>query len=607
MTDRLRPLVLLLILVGLLSACSSQPSSTLGELPRTPQGTIQQLLQQADSSPTEQGYTLRLSAADLSARQGDLAQARRILDGLPLESLKPAQQIFANTLQAELALATHRPEAALQAIQHPSFQRLAELPVDQQIRSHSARAKTFEANQQPLAAARERISLAPLLGDAASARDNQEAIWQLISQLPDDTTAQPGEVDLSGWLNLGVTLRQARTLAQQQAAIDTWRQQYPNHPAARQLPVSLAKLRALVDQPPAKVALLLPMQGQLANVAHTLRDGFMAAHFQARQAGQGVASIKLYDSTQIGSLEAFYKQAQADGIELVIGPLEKDLVRQLATSNQLPIPTLALNYSEPGRQLPPQLFQFGLAAEDEAREVARRAWGDGHRRAVALVPAGDWGNRVLEAFRQTWTSLGGVIVAAQPIAEPAKLSAQIVELFQLRDSEARAKRLENNLGTAVSAQPTRRQDIDFLFLTASPQQAQQVRPTLIFQYVGDVPVYGTSQLNSASGNRSQYSDLEGIRFTETPWLLDPRLPLRAAVEPQWPQASTSLGRLYAMGADAYLLAPRLKQLQAIPDTRLSGLSGTLTLNAQQRIERQLPWATFHNGEVVPWSGGVTTP
>lgn len=606
MTDRLR-LLLLIALASLLSACGSHsPSSTLGELPRTPQGSIQQLLQQAEASPAEQAALLRLSAADQSARLGDLTQARRILEQVPVDSLKPAQQIFAYTLQAELAVATNRPEQALQAIQHPSFQRLAELPVEQQIRSHLAKARTLEANQQTLAAVRERISLTPLLGNQPLARDNHEAIWKLITTVPADTAAAPTEPELTGWLALNKSLRQAQTLSQQQAAIDAWKQQNPNHPAARQLPEPLAKLRALSDQTLSRVALLLPMQGQLANVAQSLRDGFMAAHLQAQQTqAQPLARIKLYDSTRIGSLEAFYREAQAEGIELVIGPLEKDLVRQLASGPQLPIPTLALNYSESGQTLPPQLFQFGLSAEDEAREVARRAWADGHRRAAVLVQSGDWGNRVMEAFRQAWIAMGGTLVAAEPLAGPPKLATQLSELFRLRDSEARAKRLETQLGTAVTAQPTRRQDIDFLFLAASPQQAQPVRPAMVFQYLNDVPVYATSQLNPANGNRSQYLDMEGIRFTETPWLLDARLPLRMAAEQQWPQVSTSLGRLFAMGADAYLLAPRLKQLQALPETRLNGLSGSLSLNSQQRIERQLPWASFHNGEITPL--GSTTP
>ena len=52
-----------------------------------------------------------------------------------------------------------------------------------------------------------------------------------------------------------------------------------------------------------------------------------------------------------------------------------------------------------------------------------------------------------------------------------------------------------------------------------------------------------------------------------------------------------------MGADAYLLAPRLNQLLALPDTQLDGLSGVLQLNGDQRIERQLPWAQFRDGKV----------
>jgi hypothetical protein len=52
-----------------------------------------------------------------------------------------------------------------------------------------------------------------------------------------------------------------------------------------------------------------------------------------------------------------------------------------------------------------------------------------------------------------------------------------------------------------------------------------------------------------------------------------------------------------MGADAYLLAPRLSQLKTLPETRIDGLSGSLSLNPAQRIERQLPWAEFRDGRV----------
>ena len=49
--------------------------------------------------------------------------------------------------------------------------------------------------------------------------------------------------------------------------------------------------------------------------------------------------------------------------------------------------------------------------------------------------------------------------------------------------------------------------------------------------------------------------------------------------------------------DAYTLAPRLNQLKALPDTRIDGLTGQLSMSSSQRIQRQLPWAEFRDGQV----------
>ncbi|WP_343584657.1 penicillin-binding protein activator [Pseudomonas sp.] len=587
-----------LCLAALLAACASSPSSSLGELPRTPDASIEQLLEKAASSKSaEDAALLRLSAADLAYKQKDFPRAARILEQVPLDTLKPAQQVFASTLGAELAMSRNQPKAALTALAHPSLQRVAELPVQQQARTYSVHAAALEADGQALAAAQQRVLLAPLLsGQAASA--NNDAIWALVASLPAEQLQQPGnDQTLAGWTSLAFAVKSAGTLEQQQAAIEAWVKQHPDHPAAQQLPLALTKLKELASQPLTKIALLLPQEGPLAGVARALRDGFMAAHFQAQQAGQQAPAVQVFDSSRISSLDDFYRQAQAAGVQLVIGPLEKPLVKQLAAKPQLPITTLALNYADAGQKAPPQLFQFGLAAEDEAREVARRARADGMVRAVALVPSGEWGDRVLAAFRQDWEGNGGTLLAAERIAQPVALAQQIADLFQLRQSEGRAKSLQSTVGGSIAAQPSRRQDIDFIFLASTPQQAQQIKPTLNFQYAGDVPVYATSNLYSASGDVNQYNDMNGIRFCETPWLLDTSNSLRQQVVQQWPQAAGSLGRLYAMGIDAYSLAPRLGQLKALPDNRVLGLSGSLSMNANQRVERQLPWAEFSGGQV----------
>ena len=587
-----------LCLAALLAACASSPSSSLGELPRTPDASIEQLLEKASTSKSaEDAALLRLSAADLAYKQKDFPRAARILEQVQLEPLKPAQQVFASTLAAELAMSRNQPKAALTALAHPSLQRVGELPDEQQARTYSVHAAALEADGQALAAAQQRVALSPLLSGQAAA-SNQDAIWALVAALPAEQLQQPAANDtLAGWTSLAFAVKSAGTLEQQQAAIDTWRKQHPDHPAAKQLPTALVKLKELASQPLTKIALLLPQEGPLAGVARALRDGFMAAHFQAAQGGQPAPAVQVFDSSRITSLDDFYRQAQAAGVQLVVGPLEKPLVKKLAGYPQLPITTLALNYADAGQKAPPQLFQFGLAAEDEAREVARRARADGMVRAVALVPSGEWGDRVLAAFRQDWESNGGTLLAAERIAQPVALAQQIAQLFQLRQSEARAKSLQSTVGGNIAAQPSRRQDIDFIFLASTPQQAQQIKPTLNFQYAGDVPVYATSNLYSASGDVNQYNDMNGIRFCETPWLLDTSNSLRQQVVQQWPQAAGSLGRLYAMGVDAYSLAPRLGQLKALPDNRVEGLSGSLSMSPSQRVERQLPWAEFAGGQV----------
>ncbi len=586
-----------LCLAALLAACASSPSSSLGELPRTPDASIEQLLEKAAASKSaEDAALLRLSAADLAYQQKDYPRAAGILEQVPVEPLKPAQQIFASTLAAELAMSRNQPKAAIKALEHPSLQHLGELPEAQQVRTYTVHTAAFEADGQTLAAVEQRVLLAPLLsGQAADA--NRDALWNLVASLPVEQLQPTTNATVSGWTSLALAVKTAGTLEQQQTAIDTWRKQHADHPAAVQLPAPLLKLKELASQPLTKIALLLPQEGPLAGVAKALRDGFMAAHFQAQQSGKPVPEVQVFDSSRMTSLDDFYRQAQAAGAQLVIGPLEKALVKQMAGYPQLPITTLALNYADAGQKAPAQLFQFGLAAEDEAREVSRRAHADGLTRAVALVPSGEWGDRVLAAFRQDWEGNGGTLMAAQRIAQPVELAKQIADLLQLRQSEGRAQSLQKAVGGDVAAQPSRRQDIDFIFLAATPQQAQQIKPTLNFQYAGDIPVYATSNLYSASGDVNQYNDLTGVRFCETPWLLDTSNPLRQQVVQQWPQAGGSLGRLYAMGVDAYTLAPRLGQLKALPDNRIDGLSGSLSVNGNQRIERQLPWAEFVGGQV----------
>ena len=54
-------------------------------------------------------------------------------------------------------------------------------------------------------------------------------------------------------------------------------------------------------------------------------------------------------------------------------------------------------------------------------------------------------------------------------------------------------------------------------------------------------------------------------------------------------------RLYALGLDAYRIIPYLARLQANPFERFPGLTGSIAVNDNNRVKRELLWATFSNG------------
>ena len=390
----------------LIAACSSSPSNTLGQLPPTKYSDLDKLLEQAGKKSDSQAVGLYLAAADLAWQQKQPIRARKILESLDISQASPAQLIFAKTLEAELALARQQPNSALKALKHPSLERLSEMPLAQQTRSQLVRAQALEDSGKPLAAARERIYIAPLL-EGQTAFDNHQAIWSLLSALPRTQLNETGDNDLAGWLELVLLTKATSSLEQQQTDIKQWIANNPWHPAAKQLPQALQQLQQLQAQNIKILALLLPSKDANQNVVDALRNGFFAAHYIAQANGQTVPDIRLYDSNQISSMDTFYEQAARDGVELVVGPWEKPLVRQLASRSQLPITTLALNYADNHQNGPAQLFQYGLAAEDEARLAANRAWTDGMRRAAALVPKNEWGDRILSAFTAQWQELGG--------------------------------------------------------------------------------------------------------------------------------------------------------------------------------------------------------
>ena len=545
-------------------------------------------------------YDYLLSAAEAFLHGNFIEQAKQTLRSLPAEALDTQQLDRRRVIEAGIALTEHHPRTTLDTLKNIEQ---AGTPPALRIAIHELRATAYNQLGNFLEAARERVALAPLLSDPESAHRNEQALWQALMSLTSTAlesfkTEAPPDI-LSGWLELADIAKspppQAADMGKRLAA---WRSRYPNHPASAQLMASLqAQQPDALSSQPTHIGILLPTSGPFAKYATAIRDGFLSAYYQREnRAYQPV--IQIYDTSNASDIAQLYTQAVKDGAQFIIGPLDKEAIASLLRQHDIiTLPTLALNYTDSDDAVPAMLFQFGLAPEDEARMVAERAWLDHHQQALAIYPEGDWGDRILHAFDEHWQQLGGKLAAAQTFpATTEDLSGPLRRLLNIDASENRAKDLRATLQTPIKFEAWRRHDTDFIFMAAFPRQARQIPPQLKFLYAGDLPVYATSHIFDGRRDAAKDRDLDGVTFTDIPWLLTPQqFPLRDKIQQMWPETADQYARLYALGVDAYRLMPNLASLRASPYQEFPGATGRLVIDKNNRIRRTLLWARFVGG------------
>lgn len=353
---------------------------------------------------------------------------------------------------------------------------------------------------------------------------------------------------------------------------------------------------------PKKIALLLPLQGELATQGNAVREGFFAAYYiDAKEHETGLPNILVIDTKNEKNILADYQRALAQGAEFIVGPLSKPALDVLLKAGNPRIPILALNtvetYSEPN------MYQFGLLPENEAEQAAKRAYRDGHRKALLFVQQGPWGERTANAFKKAFMHEGGEVVQAMFFPVRANMSEVVKEalLLDAQEKPAQARALQQMHGVQFAMKP--RSDVDMVFMAVMPVQARQIPPLLSFYYAGNWPIYATSSVYSGTPNPRMDSDLNGVTFCDIPWLIqtpqhNPMGTPDSAVQQLWPDQPRAQLRLYAMGVDAYEVIPRLPSMKMSSDVTFKGATGTLSLDDRQRIQRELPCTWFVDGVPV---------
>jgi outer membrane PBP1 activator LpoA protein len=310
------------------------------------------------------------------------------------------------------------------------------------------------------------------------------------------------------------------------------------------------------------VALLLPTsaEGFVKDAVDAIEAGYAAARSREPKVKPTYSTKDTWSPTRgdtSAAEEAYAAITREASRPLVIGPLLKHNVEAVAGARDAAAPAmLALN--ELAGSSRTGLYQFALAPEDEARTVAdvikqMQDEAPGLADAMVVYPAqDDWGERMRSAFAAGMRGKAVREVAYSPD------SAQ-------------------SLG-AMAAEAA---GADVIFMIARPMNAVKVYDAL--RGAGaKAPVIATSHAADTEDDKERMEDLFVV---DVPWLLGGDAASRFAGEvspkPAGKHRKGSLGRLYAMGIDAYYLGAAVANRDAArgknaPLTLPQGMTGSLT-------------------------------
>lgn len=543
---------------------------------------IEQASQQQGS---EQQWQL-LEAAKAHLQQGETQQAQAISRVLASQASADVQQ--ANLLpffQGLVAAGDH------EDIEKFSSQySLSSFREEDKAAYLQTLAQYQSSRREPDKAVKTYLQLLALLPEQS---DYQSALWQQLGMLtPDQLTGltQSSDATTQAWAKLLQLHQQhlGNTPALTQALSD-WQQAYSTLPSLQQLPAEIQQLSAVDAFSPETIAVLLPFSSNFRQHAEAIQQGILAA-----SANQQARLIFIDSMTDVATLQ---QQLATEQVDFVIGPLLKEQVDAISQQADWTIPTLFLNGKTDVAQQSAHKFYFSLSVEDEAHQMAMLFKQKNYKQPVLMASRNPLSQRMAEQFGRDWKQVAGKEPEVYWFADQAGMESTIKQLLETAASEQRIREISQLAGENVKAEPHSRQDIDAIYLLADPSQTRLLKPYIdvsVAPTKTTVPVYASSRSHQKSAEFTDRRDLQGLTFTEMPWMLSAgqQQEFRQQFEQLFPQQDETLQRLFAMGYDSYHLIFRLKQQQQFPALRYQGLTGNLALSTGGQVQRQLTWGKY---------------
>lgn len=322
--------------------------------------------------------------------------------------------------------------------------------------------------------------------------------------------------------------------------------------------------------------LLLPAQSTaFAKPAEALREGFVAAH---KVSGDDLVLQVVETDESTEQIGAALAAARDRGVGVIVGPLPRAAVSDVIEGRRTELPLVALNFPESDAGAAPQMLAVALSLEVEAQRIARIALSefvgmrtvDTRARLAVVARPGGLERRIANAYIAALRSEG-----------------EVPRLIEWTPATAAG------VGKQLAAP-----GLEAVFLALTARDAAQMRALI----PREAQVFGTSLLNAGDPRTSPDAatlahDLEGVRFVDMPWLLEPDHS-GVMVYPRSEAArSIEMVRLYALGIDAYRIAAVWMKGERRFD--IDGVTGRLRVDRARslRVERTPVLGMYRGGEL----------
>lgn len=419
------------------------------------------------------------------------------------------------------------------------------------------------------------------LADSENQLSIEYMVWQTLSKYFNtpqavNQLANSKNAKLESWANLLTAMNQPglfKRQALQDLATFEDKALYQTHL------LEALQWRLKTVQTVRQIAVLLPFKGKYQSISEQVRNGLLKAYMVSDKS----IALTFYDSSEPESVLAQYQLAKKEGADLVIGPLTKAEIEQLAGQNLTDV--IALNSSDD-----PTIKSFSFRTQTEALQITQQLNRNDFQRIGILSSEKTRDLSTAEEIQTQWLAEGekNQALLSTYSLEKLNLRKALGDLINEEKSQARYNNLRWLLGAKLEFFPRTRKDLQAIVLIGQADQVAVFHPQFEFFQL-ELPVYATSNLTPTDLNQIETNkDLENVIFPTIPAVFS---------------ANALNSELEAFGWDSFILAKQLSNLA--PNLCLTqGQSGILFLDGQT-VDKKLVWAQYSpNGKLERWQPKV---